>query len=48
MIRSLLAAYHEAYSGLPRNAWLLSLGRLVNHGGLGLLLTLGFRRLGKS
>ncbi|MDD8012452.1 MAG: hypothetical protein PHX05_03145 [Acidobacteriota bacterium] len=33
MLRRAFSFYREAYSGLPRNAWLLSLVQFVNRSG---------------
>jgi MFS family permease len=47
MIRAILATYHEAYSGLPRNAWLLSLVQFVNRSGSMVLFYLSLYLTGK-
>jgi predicted MFS family arabinose efflux permease len=49
MSRSILAMYREAYAGLPRNAWLLSLVQFVNRSGSMVLFFLSLyltRKLG--
>ncbi|MCJ7525466.1 MAG: hypothetical protein MUP71_09640 [Candidatus Aminicenantes bacterium] len=49
MIRNILSMYREAYAGLPRNAWLLSLVHFVNRSGSMVLFFLSLyltRKLG--
>ncbi|TFG79633.1 MAG: MFS transporter [Chrysiogenales bacterium] len=49
MLRNILSMYREAYAGLPRNAWLLSLVHFVNRSGSMVLFFLSLyltRKLG--